>query len=170
MNDSKPFAPAPPVMKMQKLMRTELSSPARLAYTLLLLADLAMGAIVLSLWLTEPELPMRTHVAFALMVLVSAGWAAFFVWTLTRRTLFLARHRLVSARLAVGFTALFAGGALLLGVLDAEVRSVAFSAAALGGVMLAVAIAILLFARRRVRELLDRRVQLGGGGGASLDS
>lgn len=157
MSNSVETTPRPPADEIRKRVESELSSSARTGYTLLLLFDIAMGAVIASLWLTEDALPPRTHVAFAALVLISLGWAAFFVWTLTRRTLLLAFHRLVAARLSVAFSSVFASGAILLAIMTPELRATSLAAAALGGVMLGVALALLVRARRQLRALLDRR-------------
>ena len=52
---------------VQKLARGELSVKARLGYVALLLVSSAMTAGLVSLWLTEAFLPLRTHLAFGAM-------------------------------------------------------------------------------------------------------
>jgi hypothetical protein len=138
----------------------ELSSRARFGYTIALLLDLIVGAVIASLLLTEPSLPARTRIAFGVMLAIAAAWAAFFGWTLTRRTLFPAYHRVVAARLAVAFTSVFALGALALALLAPDVRQTSLAAATAGGVMLAVAVIVFIRARSHHRALLARKEQL----------
>ena len=52
---------------VQKLARGELSVKARLGYVALLLVSSAMTVGLVSLWLTEAFLPLRTHLAFGAM-------------------------------------------------------------------------------------------------------
>jgi membrane associated rhomboid family serine protease len=138
----------------------ELSSRARFGYTIALLLDLIVGAVIASLLLTEPSLPGRTRIAFGVMLAIAAAWAAFFGWTLTRRTLFPAWHRVVAARLAVAFTSVFVLGALALALVAPDMRQTSLAAAAAGGVLLGMAAVILVRARRQHRTLLSRKEQL----------
>ena len=144
---------------LHRLADAELSLPSRLGHVALLLGAITMTIIVSSLWLTEPQLPLRTRIAFAIMVAIGLSWAAFAVWVLTHRRILLARHRIVAGRLAVTFTAVFALGALGVGV--ATGRPEALSAAGLGTVMLVVAVALLIRAHREFSRLASRRDTLG---------
>jgi hypothetical protein len=144
------------VAEMQRLIAGELSLPARLAYTALLLVALAMTAVVGSLWMTEPSLPVRTQAAFGVMTAIGAAWVGYAVWVLTRRRVLLAGHRIIAARMAVAFTTVFAAGALVLAIWG-SVGGAAYGAAGTGVVMLAVAIGMLLSSRRRFEALMERR-------------
>lgn len=157
------LTPRPSVREMQERLAAELAPGPRIAYTLLLLFDLSVGAAVASLWLTEPSLPLRTHVAFALILAIAVAWAAYFLRVLVRRKVFLAGQRVVAGRLATVFTGLFTLGALLLALLVSEQRAVGLAAAGFGAVMFAVAVTILRAARRRLDELLERRRELEAG-------
>jgi len=132
-------SPRPSVQEMQRRLAKELSVGSRVAFTLLLAAALAVAAAVGSLWATEPALPLRTRVAFGGIVLVALAWAAAFAWTLARRKVLLARHRLVTTRLAVVASTVFTAGALAVAATEPSLRSAAVSAAALGAVMVCVA-------------------------------
>lgn len=155
-----PATARPSVAEIQQQLGRELSLRDRVIYLLLLLFDLAVGTVVASLWLTEPSLPPRTHVAFGLIVLGSLVWAGFFTWTLARRKVLLARHRLIAGRIAMTFTALFTLGCLVIATRDPELRAPGLAAAGFGAVLCAVAALVLTRARRRYRELLTRRDQL----------
>jgi hypothetical protein len=150
--------------QIQRLAATELSLRARLAYTALLLVSLFAAGVIGALWFTEPLLPARTQIAFAVMVAIGLSWVAYALWVLTRRRVLLAGHRVVAARMAVTFSALFAAGFALLAVMGQGGRA-AFPAAVFGLCMLALAIGLLLDARRRFARLLQRRrvleLQLG---------
>lgn len=145
---------------VRQLAGGELSLKARLGYVALLLAATGMTTVILSLWFTETALPSRTQVAFGVMSLIGASWTAFSAWALaTRRPLF-ARDRVIAGRMAVAFTALFLVGAIA-AVIVAN-NAAAYAASFTGAVMLAVAIRVLVGARRRFAELLARRAQLAG--------
>lgn len=152
--------PRPSLEEVRKSLAGELSTRSRLAYTFLLLVDLGLAAAVGSLWLTEPGLPVRTHIAFGMLLAFTLGWSGFLLWTLARRKVLLARHRVLAGRLAVTFCSLFTLGALALGLLQPERRATGLSAAGMGGFLLLVAVALLVPAQRRYRELTARRGEL----------
>jgi hypothetical protein len=157
MNDLNP--PLLSVVEMQRLISGELSLRSRLGYTALLLVALGMTAAIASLWLTEPALPLRTHIAFAAMVGIGLSWTAYAGWVLTRRRVLLAGHRVIAARMAVTFTATFMLGSAALGIWSSVGRA-AFAATGLGALMLMVAAAMLFSARRRFDDLMQRRRRL----------
>ena len=70
----------PSTADVRRLLDAELSQASRLGYVALVLASLTMTVVVSSLWLTEPGLPTRTRVAFALMIIIGLSWTAFAVW------------------------------------------------------------------------------------------
>jgi len=140
---------------LRQLADVELSLPSRLGYVALLLAALTMTGIVAALWLTEPTLPWRTRVAFAVMIAIGVAWVIFALWVLTHRRVLLARHRIVAGRMAVAFSLVFVMGALAVGY--ATGAAAAFTAAALGIVMLAVAVILLVHAHRTFARLSERR-------------
>jgi hypothetical protein len=143
---------------IQMLAHGELSVKARLGYVALLLVASAMTVGVVSLWLTEPYLPMRTQVAFGAMSLIGGSWVALAIWALTTRRVLLARDRVIAGKMSVTFTALFFAGALALAVMSGT--PAAFGAAATGAVMFGVALRVLSGARRRFAELAARRTEL----------
>jgi hypothetical protein len=140
---------------LPRLLDAELSRPSRLGHVALLLVSMAMTVVVVSLWLTEPALPVRTRVAFGAMTVIGVAWMVFAGWVLTTRRVLLGRDNVVAGRLAVTFTAVFVAGALLVGY-SAGGRA-PFAAAAIGVGLLGVAIALLVRARRRVAALTARR-------------
>jgi hypothetical protein len=167
-----PESPRPTVEEVRKSLAGELSTGSRLLYILLLLVDLTLAASVASLWLTEPYLPARTQIAFGLLLGFALSWSGFILWTLTRRKVLLARHRVLAGRIAVLFCSLFTLGALALGLTQVGQRATGFSAAVMGGLLLSVAVVLLLSAQRRYRELIARRRLLEQeleGGGSSPD-
>jgi hypothetical protein len=140
---------------VRQLVDTELSLPSRLGHVALLLAALGMTVIIVSLWLTEPALPVRTHVAFGVMTAIGLSWSAFAIWVLTNRRVLFARERIVAGRMAVTFAAVFTAGALI--ITAATKAAAAFIAAGTGVVMVAVAIVILRRAHRVSAQLMARR-------------
>ena len=140
---------------VQKLARGELSVKARLGYVALLLVSSAMTVGLVSLWLTEAFLPLRTHLAFGAMVLIGTAWAALSIWALTTRRVLFARDRVIAGRMSVAFTALFLAGAIVAVLVSG--KAAAFGAAATGAVMFVIALRVLSGARRRFVELAARR-------------
>ena len=144
---------------IQRVVAAELGLPSRLGYTLLLLASLAGVGVTGALLVTEPALPDRARVAFALMIAIGLSWAVFATWVLARRHVMLAGHHVVAARMAVAFTTLFTLG----GSISAAVAGKPDTAYAIGGLgltMLIVALTRLVRARRRVVTLSQRRAAL----------
>ena len=136
----------------------QLSLRGRLGYVALLLVALMMTGVIGSLWLTEPALPVRTQVGFAVMIAIGLSWVTFALWVLTHRQVLLAPHRIVAGRMAVTFTALFLMGALAVGYQTGG--AAAYAAAAVGVVMLVGAVVILMGAHRRFARLMQRRETL----------
>ena len=149
--------PTPPTADLRRLLDAELSLRSRLGYVALLLASAAMTAVIVSLWLTEPTLPTRTAVAFAVLTLIGLSWIVFSVWVLTRRPLF-GRDCLVAGRMAVTFTSAFVVGTLAVGYSSGGAAP--YAAFAMGLVLLAVAVVALVRARRNVTRLTTRREAL----------
>jgi flagellar biosynthesis component FlhA len=146
--------------KIRKLADGELAIKARLGYVALMLLALAMTTVIISLWFTEPYLPLRAQLAFGTMTLIGASWVVLSLWALTTRRILLARDRVIAGRMAVTFASFFVTGAIVACVIS---RSAAAFAALLAGlVMLAGALRILSDARRRFTELHSRRVELEG--------
>ena len=140
---------------LPRLLDAELSRPSRLGHVALLLVSMAMTVVVVSLWLTEPPLPLRTRLAFGVMTVIGLSWTVFAGWVLTTRRVLLGRDSLVAGRLAVVFTTVFVAGALLVGYSAGGRAPIA--AAAIGVGLLGVAIALLVRAQRRVARLTARR-------------
>jgi len=147
--------PSTSAASLHRLVDAELSMPSRLGYVGLLLAALTMTGVVGTLWATEPALPMRTHVAFGLMVAIGSSWIVFALWVLTHRRILFARHNIVAGRMAVTFTSVFLLGSLLMGY--ATGRSEAYKAAAVGLLMLGLAVVVLVRAHREFARLAARR-------------
>ena len=143
------------------LLDAELSLKARVAHVALLLVALIATAGLLSLWLTEPALPARTHAAFALLVAINVSWTLYALRVLTHRRVLFARHRIIAGRMAVTFTSVFLAGAVAVGVTTGA--AAAFLAAGLGVGMLVAAVAVLARAHRAHARLTARRLELERG-------
>ena len=152
---SRPTTPSASAASLRKLVDTELSMGTRLGLVALLLGALTMTAVVSTLWATEPVLPQRTGVAFALMIATGVSWVIFAIRALTHRRILLARHRIIAGRMSVTFTTLFVLGAFGLGSVTG--RAEAHKAGAVGILMLAVAVAMLVRAHRSFAQLSNRR-------------
>jgi hypothetical protein len=106
----------------------------------------------------EQGLPSRTIAALIAITAVGLSWAVFAAWTLTHRRALLAKQRLIASYMAVAFSALFTTGAAAVGW--STQMEASWLAAGTGLVMLGVAGAVLMRARRRVAELRSRRAEL----------
>lgn len=151
--------PSPSAAEIQRMLSAELSLPARVGYTALLLTSLTGAAVIGALLLTEPGLPARTQIALAVLVGIGLSWTAFAAWVLTRRRVLLAGHSIIASRMAVAFTAIFTVGAWIIGQWGGTGRTW-YSAMAVGLAMLAVATILLVRAHRRFDDLTQRRVAL----------
>lgn len=149
--------------QLLRLIDAELSPRARLLTTAMLLFALIVTAVVAALLLTEPALPLRTQLAFGLIVLAGLAWSGHFGRTLLHRRTSYLSHRVASTTLAAGVTAAFVLAAVLLAWLEPTQRSVALTAAAIAAPWLLLAIALRARATRQLRQLRARRDALAGG-------
>ena len=153
-----PTPPATLANDLRQLTALELSLPSRLRYVALLLGASTMSAIVIALLVTEPKLPVRTSVALGVMAVIGVSWIVFAAWVLTRKRVLLGSHRIIAGRLAVVFSAVFVIGALSVGLTTSQASP--FAAAAMGAVMLSVAVTMLARAKRQFVQLSKRRDEL----------
>ena len=154
MSTTPPLAPAV-VAELRQLARTELSMRARVAYVLLALAASAMTIVIASLWMTEPALPLRTTIAFAVLTGIGIAWVTFSIWVLRSKRVLLARHRVVAGRLAVLFSSVFVAGCLL--VAFASSSQAVWPASSMGIALLVIAIVLWRRAEAAHARLLARR-------------
>lgn len=143
---------------VSELLDQELSTRSRTGHVLLLLMASAMSAVVGSLWLTEPALPTRTALAFAVLTGMGLSWVAYAAWVLRTRRVLLGLQRVVAARMAALFSAVALAGALAVGLLAGV--PAAWPAAAVFAAMLALAVALLVRAQRHYAQLRRRRAEL----------
>jgi hypothetical protein len=142
------------VADIQRMAAAELSPASRVGHTLLLAASLTVATGVGSLWATEPVLPVRTHLAFGVIVGMAMTWAAFAAWVLTRRRVLLGADRVLSATIGLIFSALATAGMLAVGSWGGVGRP-AYLGALMNAGLCACATALLIRARRRL-EMLSR--------------
>jgi hypothetical protein len=117
------------------------------------LAGLLGSGLIALLWATEPGLPPRTAVAFAVLVAIGLGWAACGTWAVTRRVPLFALDRVVAGWLGVTAWALFAAGSLVVATLRHRVEPELLAVVVLLGLLSVV----LLRSARRERSALPRR-------------
>jgi hypothetical protein len=140
-----------------KRLDAPLSLRKRVGYVALGLTGLAGAGLIGLLWATEPGLPPRTRVAFAVLVAIGLGWAAFSGWAVTRRTPMFAQDRVVAGWLGLAAWLLFTAGALVITTLRHKLEpSLVVVMLALG----VLAIANLRIVRRARSALLRRKEQL----------
>lgn len=136
----------------------QMSPRRRVANLIALLGGLGMAAAVGLLWATEPGLPLRTVLAFGVLMLIGLGWAAYGGWAVTRKSPLFALDRVVAAWLALAATS----GLALMTFAVAFVRQVEPVLFVAAAVLLTVALVNLGRARARRAALLRRKRELGG--------
>lgn len=139
----------------RRIAEAELSLWPRIAHGALLTVALAMTVVVAALWLTEPDLPLRTRTALAVLAGIGAIWTGYAAWVLTQRRVLFARQRVVAGGLALVFTSLFTVGAFAMGI--AADAPAGFAAGGLGLGLVAVSALLLARDRRRLSALLERK-------------
>lgn len=137
-------------------LQRELSRRSRLGHVLLLLAAASGAIVVVSVWATEPILPLRTHLAFLALTMVCLAWAVHAARVLRRRAILLVPHRVRAALIAMSSAGAFIIGALA--VWWSTGATAALLAASSGFLWLAIA-AILLARARRQRAALQQRLR-----------
>lgn len=133
-----------------------LSPVRRIAYVVAALTGFVGSALIALLWATEPALPTRTGVAFAVLIAIGLSWTVVGLWAITRRTPLYARDRVVAGMLALAAWAVFTLGAV---IVAPPVRP--WLIAVIGALGLA-AVTNLLAALRKRSTLLRRKAELGG--------
>lgn len=144
--------------QVRSLARGELSLRARLGHVALLLVSVALTVVVVSLWVTEPALPARTHAAFGVMTLIGGCWMVFAWWVLASRRPLYARDRVIAGRMAVTFTSVFVVAAVA--AVSLVSNPAALAALVTGIVMLVLAVRMFADAHRQFAALAERRRKL----------
>ncbi|MEV4143919.1 hypothetical protein AB0J40_09645 [Amycolatopsis sp. NPDC049691] len=137
-----------------------LSLRRRVGYVTVALAGLLGSGLVGLLWATEPGLPPRTVVAFAVLVAIGLAWAVFGTWAVARRAPLFARDRVVAGWLGVAAWLLFTAGAVVVTTLRHRIEPGLLVVVLVLG---AVAVLRLRAARRGRAALLRRKEQLSRG-------
>jgi hypothetical protein len=150
------------IAEVQEMLRRELSTSKRIGYLLLFMLTLTAAGLVGTLWLTETRpLPMRTHLAFAVLVAINLAWSALFGWIVMRRKVLFAAHSVIAGWMAVAFCGLFLAAGLMVAVSRMNIAAI-IAVSLLGVGQVLVALALLRRARRRRSYLLSRRHELTG--------
>ena len=144
---------------VRRMLRAELSFRTRAMYLTGLLLTTTFAVALLSLWLTEPRLPARTHVAFALLVIINISWSTLCGWALAQKKVLYARQGVIAGRLAVLWSAMFVVGALAAGYASGHTGA-GFLAALMGTVLLGGGLVVLRGATRRHHQLLQLKQSL----------
>ncbi|MFI5905945.1 hypothetical protein [Dactylosporangium sp. NPDC051541] len=134
-----------------------LSLRKRVGYLTVGLAGLTGSGLIALLWATEPGLPPRTQVAFAVLTAIGLCWAAFGAWAVTRRTPLFARDRVVAAWLGAAAWLVFTVGALIITALRHQYEPSLLAVVLALGVLAAVN---LRMARRSRAALIRRKTEL----------
>ncbi|SEM53561.1 hypothetical protein [Nonomuraea pusilla] len=141
-----------------------LSRRTRIGAVATLLAGVAGAVFMVTLWWSEPgPLPDRTQVAFAVLTVFCVAWAGYGGWLLTRRVVLFATDQVIAAW--IGLAASLATTAVV--TMTAVQRGTGVGLPlAVGGLFVAVALALAVRAHarqaallRRLRELTDREEQ-----------
>jgi hypothetical protein len=144
--------------EIQTLVRGQLSGRSKILHAALLVAATAMAIVVTSIWITEPVLPVRTHVAFAGLVLIALGWITHAIWVLTHTAILLVPHQAQAARLSMASSVVFFVGCLLAWLLVGNQASLLATVSA--AVMTGVSVLNYQRAVSRFRTLTRRRDEL----------
>ena len=97
---------------------------------------------------TEPGLPMRTVLAFSLLVAIGLAWVVYAFGVLLRRRPLLANREIVAGRMSLLFSAVFTIGTIIVG----GTVSHRFFTGATGWGLILSAIALALLVRAHVRR------------------
>jgi hypothetical protein len=145
--------------RLRDIAAAETSIGSRVVLAATLLLALAVAGGVFSVWITEPHLPARTHVAFGGLVAIAAAWVLLCTRALvTRRALF-ARHRVVVAWLALVFSILLVAGTIT-AIVTGAAGAAGLVGAGLSTTLLTGSAMYLVAARRRLARLVRRRDRL----------
>lgn len=137
---------------------SQASFRSRIGHLALLLGATGGSVVVGSLLATEGGLSMRTTVALGILLVINLSWVAFAVWVLAAHRAMLFNHRVVAGRIAVAAVIVFTSGAAVLAALTRSAAS--YAATGSGLVLLAVAMTLLMRAKRDFRALQLRRAEL----------
>lgn len=86
-------------------LRTELAPRRRLRGAVPLILGSSGGIALGSLWITEPDLPAGTDIAFGVLMVACVAWAVYGSWLVTRRAPLFAKEKVVAGWISVVATA-----------------------------------------------------------------
>lgn len=166
MNDARPDHPAHDgagrsTDEVLAVLDHELSRSDRLRYLTVGLASFVVTALTSSLWATEAALPLRTHLAFAGIVVLGIAWMTVAAYVLTRRRPLYAADRVLATGLAVVATSTVGIATIVLAGVRGGVLP-GLTAGVMTTVFVTTATVLHLGARRRRDALLARRRGLTG--------
>jgi len=133
----------------------ELSRASRLGQVTLVLVSLMMCGVIGLLGVTEPSLPSRARIVFAVIGAIGVSCSVFALRALSNRRALLAWHGVIAGRMAVAFAAMIVLGASIIGFVKGIPS--AFGVAGFGVILLCGAIALLRQENRKFSALTARR-------------
>ena len=134
---------------------TELSRAFRLGQVTLVLVSVMMCGVIGLLGVTEPSLPSRARIVFAVIGAIGVSCSVFALRALRNRRALLAWHGVIAGRMAVAFAAMIVLGASIIGFVKGIPS--AFGVAGFGVILLCGAIALLRQENRKFAALTARR-------------
>jgi hypothetical protein len=134
---------------------TELSRASRFGKMTLGLASAMMCGVIGLLGVTEPSLPSRARIVFAVIGAIGVSCSVFALRALSHRRARLAWHGVIAGRMAVALAAMIVLGASIIGFVKGIPS--AFGVAGFGVVLLCGAIALLRQENRKFAALTARR-------------
>jgi hypothetical protein len=134
---------------------TELARASRLGQVALLFVFVMMSGVIGVLGVTEPSLPWRARLAFAVIGAIGVFTSVFALRALSYRRALLARHRVIGCRMAVAFAVAIVLGASIIGFVTGI--PAAFGVAGFGVILLCGTIALLRQENRKFAALTARR-------------
>jgi hypothetical protein len=143
---------------LAELTERTLSRGERAGHVALTFFAAAMALVVAMLLTTEPGVPMRTTIAFWVLLAIAVSWVAFGLRVLSRRRPLLAEREVVAGRMGLLYSAVFTAGTMAVGMVNAG--QLVTPATWLGATMMAVALANLLRAQWRRAHLVALRERL----------
>jgi O-antigen/teichoic acid export membrane protein len=144
--------------QIQALVRGEISDRSKVSHAALLVVAIAMAIVVTSVWITEPILPARTHVAFGVLTVIALLWITHAIWVLTHKAILLVPHQVQAARLSMAACVVCLAGCLLAWLLVGGLASILATVSA--AVMTGVSVYNFRRASERYRALMRRRDEL----------
>lgn len=148
-----------PDKTMADLIARETSLSARIKYIAMLVAGGGIASLVGALWVTESDLPLRTHLSFGAIVLVGLGWAGLAGWVLKNKRPLYALDRVIAASMALTASLIFAVGSVWI-TLTRATHLALLTVLAAGAMAVVTSASLLWAAIRRRRHLMHRLAEI----------